>query len=179
MILYHSYGGNTKDLAKEIEKQIELKSVSVVTDLSIDVLTAKEVTRSKEFDRILDYDVIILGSNTWGDGDMPPLMRKVCDYLNQESVDEQLKDKITAVFGTGETGYHHYCASVNMMTDLLRGRSNLIVTLKVEQLYCSDDMWRIETFAQKVTDAMALEQSIHLSTEQERLDTVENRYYPM
>lgn len=146
LILYHSYSGNTKALAEEIENQLKEKSTMDI----IDVKTAKEVNRNKSYQSILEYDVIILGSNTWGDGDMPTPMRKICDYLNQDSVDDLLKDKVTAVFGTGESGYSHYCESVNMMRDLFRGRSHLIVTLKVEQLYCNDDMWRIETFAEKI-----------------------------
>lgn len=155
IIAYHSYGGNTKELAEEITRQ--LKEKDQIT--SVDLFSVRELNKSKNYEMFLDYDVIILGSNTWGDGDLPKPMARLCDYLNDEQLDSILASKYTAVFGTGETGYVHYCESVNQLACLLNGRSKLIVSLKVEQIYGSDDLHRIAAFTNKINARILSEQS--------------------
>lgn len=154
LIVYHSYGGNTKELAQEIAHKLLAQS----TITTVDSCHVKELNRAKNYEKVLDYDILILGSNTWGDGDLPKPMAKLCDYLNNEELDDILALKYTAVFGTGETGYAHYCESVNQLAALLNGRSKLIVSLKVEQIYGSSDMPRIDAFARKINDRIVVEQ---------------------
>lgn len=155
LIVYHSYGGNTKELAQEIERNLLQESEITL----VDSCHVKELNRSKNYETVLTYDVIILGSNTWGDGDLPKPMARLCDYLNDEQLDAVLASKYTAVFGTGETGYAHYCESVNQLASLLNGRSKLIVSLKVEQIYGSDDLHRITAFTNKINARILSEQS--------------------
>lgn len=150
LIVYHSYGGNTQALAEEIE--YNLKELGY----SVKMLRTKELNRNKNYEELFNYDVLLLGSNTWGDGEMPEPMCKVIREIEKEDNVGRLKNKVTGVFGTGETGYANYCESVNILRDVMYPISDLAVTLKVEQLYSRNDLNRISKFAELVNNRHAL-----------------------
>ncbi|KZR57540.1 hypothetical protein A3781_19810 [Bacillus badius] len=90
------------------------------------------------------YDGLILGTYTWGDGDLPARVDNF--LLNLKQVDTS--HLVTAVFGTGETNYREFCGGVDILRDYLKDTSNLAVTLKVEQLYQDTDLPRIDKFCE-------------------------------
>jgi flavodoxin I len=131
-IVYHSGGGNTHALAMEIAAR----------------LPEAEVFRVKDFDvtTVTEYDGLLVGTYTWGNGDMPH--RMVPFYRSLEDLD--IRHLKTAVFGTGETGYKHYCKSVDDFRDMLFAKSELVATLKVEQMLQDSDLPRIEKLCEIV-----------------------------
>lgn len=77
-----------------------------------------------------EYDLIILGTNTWGDGKIPKNCKKVV-------IDNAKKyNKEWIVFGTGNTIFPHYCRAVDSIGKILSETGNTIVaTLKYEQRF--------------------------------------------
>lgn len=128
-IVYHSAGGNTKALAEAIASQ----------------LPEAEIYRMSEFDlrTLPDYDALIVGTYTWGNGELPAKSAALYEELEQLPI-ASLK---TGVFGTGETNYNHFCGAVDHFRDMLFAKSQLLVTLKIEQMYQDSDLSRLQKFA--------------------------------
>lgn len=83
VILYGSSGGNTSDVAEKIKEAYGEASLIDVADASNDSL---------------DGDFLILGTSTWGIGDLQDDFEDFIDTL--ESAD--LSDKTIALFGLGD-----------------------------------------------------------------------------
>ena len=122
LIVYHSYSGNTKDLAEFIKTQL---SNSFEVDLFEINKYSKEVLTDVE-----QYDTIILGTFTWGKGEIPIQVRKfVKEYQ------EYFKTKQVFLFGTGDTqfvGDTLFCSSVDVLDRIIQ---TSIIPRKVEQHY--------------------------------------------
>ena len=82
-IFYGSTTGVTEEIANKISSKLENSSVHNI---------------SGNFDKINDYDVIIMGASTWGYGDLQDDWVDVLDKLS----DLQLAGKKVAYFGTGD-----------------------------------------------------------------------------
>ena len=133
-MVYASGSGNTKALADQIVDRL---------GGYVKVFDVKDVDVAK----LVNFDMLIVGSYTWGDGDLPVRMKKFYEKLEEVDISHMK----TAVFGTGETGYFHYCRAVDMLRDMLFAKSEkLLVTLKVEQMFGLSDIPRIERFAEIV-----------------------------
>lgn len=160
LIVYHSYGGNTTSLAELVKEKLENEGYKVK------MMKTKDLNRSKNYEELFNYDMLILGSNTWGDGELPEPMAKVMREIEKDENKGRLNDIVTGVFGTGETGYANYCAAVEIMRDVIRDISNLAVTIKVEQLYSKSDVARIEKFISLVSDRYNLARSENIIIEE-------------
>ena len=82
-IFYGSTTGVTEEVAEKISSKLDNSSVHNI---------------SGNFDKINDYDVIIMGASTWGYGDLQDDWLDVLDKLS----DLQLSGKKVAYFGTGD-----------------------------------------------------------------------------
>lgn len=127
-IVYHSAGGNTKAIAESIASLLPESQLFRVSEVDILSLTA--------------YDGLIVGTYTWGNGELPAKMAAF--YQDLETLD--LTHTVTAVFGTGETNYKHFCGAVDIFRDMLFVKSILAVTLKIEQMYQDTDYVKIKKF---------------------------------
>ena len=129
-IVYHSAGGNTKALAEAI----------------FSFLPEAELFRIKDFDlsTISQYEGLLVGTYTWGDGDLPAKIVPLYEELEVA----QVTPLVTGVFGTGETNYNHFCGAVNQFRDMLFANTQLAVTLKIEQMYQDSDLSRIKKFTE-------------------------------
>ncbi|MDE6556257.1 MAG: flavodoxin domain-containing protein, partial [Duncaniella sp.] len=78
--------GTTAEVAKEIGRQLKVEDK--------DIHDVAETAPSA----VGDYDVLILGSSTWGDGDLQEDMATFLDGL--QSLD--LREKEVAIFGCGD-----------------------------------------------------------------------------
>lgn len=85
-IFYGTTTGNTAEVASEIAKALNVKNEDV-----------KDVAKTAP-SAVGDYDVLILGTSTWGAGDMQGDMAEFMDGL--EMVD--LRGKDVAFFGLGD-----------------------------------------------------------------------------
>ena len=132
-IVHHSAGGNTKALAEVLAS----------------FLPEAELFRVLEFDicTVHEYDSLIVGTYTWGNGELPARMSTFYSELEQMRI-SHLK---TGVFGTGETNYNHFCGAVDQFRDMLFANSQLVATLKIEQMYQDADLSRIRKFASLFT----------------------------
>ncbi|TMW70927.1 flavodoxin [Alteribacter natronophilus] len=104
-IFFVSMSGNTEDMADMIEAEVKTIDNTVkVEKHEMDEVEAGELT---------GYDVIFLGSYTWGDGDLPYEAEDFYDEL--EDVD--LSGKVVGVFGSGDRDYPHFCSAVDMLAE--------------------------------------------------------------
>lgn len=84
---------------------------------------------------VKDYDLIIVGSNTWGDGKIP----KSC---KQFIIDNATKyNKKWIVFGTGNSIFAHFCEAVDSICKILNDTNNTVLeTFKYEQRFLPNDL---------------------------------------
>lgn len=100
VVIFGSTMGNTEDMAKAISS----------------VLSAELFNVSKiKTTQLVDYDNIILGSSTWGDGELQD------DFLKFEAemASLDLNSKKAAVFGPGESMYPQFCKAVDILEQRL------------------------------------------------------------
>lgn len=128
-IVYHSAGGNTKAIAEAIASFLPDSQLYRVSEVDSSALSA--------------FDGLIVGTYTWGNGELPAKMAAF--YRELETLD--LTQTVTAVFGTGETNYQHFCGAVDIFRDMLFAKSRLAVILKIEQMYQETDYVKINRFA--------------------------------
>ncbi len=104
-IFYGSTTGITAEAAQDIAKE-----------LGVDVKDMHNVAKSSP-DEVADYDVLLLGSSTWGSGDLQDDWYDFLDGL--ESLD--LSGKTIALFGCGdETMSDTFCGAVGEIYNRLQ-----------------------------------------------------------
>ena len=102
ILVFASMTGNTEEIAKLVEQGVEEAGVQ---------LTVRELPEA-EPQELEDYDGIILGSYTYGDGE---LADEFLDYYDEMS-ELNLEGKIAAVFGSGDMSYDKYCEAVDILS---------------------------------------------------------------
>lgn len=126
--------GNTKELATFLFKILSER------------MTDTFLYNIDEFNmlRIDEFDGIIIGTYTWGNGEIPDEMQPLFDEFSK-------KDRtsiVTGIFGTGDRFYSQYCGAVDLFRDQLKTRTNLSVTLKVELLPQDQDYLKCIKFVE-------------------------------
>lgn len=106
IIVFGSTMGNTEQLADEAKQGLEQGGVEVVkknvTDASVQELN--------------DYDLILLGSSTWGDGE---LQDDFVDFY-EKMKDINLEGKKAGAFGPGDSSYPQFCKAVDLLEEKLK-----------------------------------------------------------
>ena len=115
--------GNTymfMDYLKQFNSDIEEYRFNIREDIDID---------------ISPYDLIIVGTNTWGDGKIPPNCKRFV-------IDNALKyQKDWIVFGTGNSIFAHFCGAVDGISKILKDTdNNILYTFKYEQRFIEEDL---------------------------------------
>lgn len=131
LIIYGSTTGTTEAVAHKLGDLIsnsQVKSVSQVTK-----------------DEVIEADRVLLGSSTWGYGDLQD------DFENYiQAIDENYKDKQVAVFGCGDSiGFSDvFCQAVDTITERLQSVGAHIICdpLKVDGAY-EDNLQAIQEFS--------------------------------
>lgn len=120
IVVYASLTGNTEEMAEAITAGAREAGLEV---------TLKEAYDAKAAD-LEQYDGIILGAYTWGDGELPDEFLDF--YEDMESLD--LSGKQAAVFGSGDTSYPDYCGAVDIIEKKLKelGAEIIAESLKFE-----------------------------------------------
>lgn len=110
------------------------------------------VYKSFEFDvieveELLDYDLVLIGTHSADDGQIPYEAEDFYDELSE--VD--LEGRLMGVFGSGESFYDVFCESIEIMGDQLEHLGAKLVPerLKVELEPDNEDIIRCEVFAEK------------------------------
>ncbi|WP_456276174.1 flavodoxin domain-containing protein [Bacillus sp. AK128] len=130
-IIYTSGTGNTEEVASIIHSYIggELYNVHhfPLTDLE-------------------KYDAVLIGSYTWGNGNLPREMIPLYQAFEAQDVEHV----ITGVFGTGDSFYPNFCGAVDELRDMLSFHTNLAVTLKIEQRPQREDIEKCKLFVDRI-----------------------------
>ncbi|GIP19263.1 putative flavodoxin-2 [Paenibacillus montaniterrae] len=125
IIVYASLTGNTEEMSEAIEKGVQEAGIEVVRKEAYDA-SAEE---------LLQYDGIILGAYTWGDGELPD---ELLDFY-EEMCELSLSGKKAAVFGSGDTSYANYCGAVDLLEQKLQELGAEIVHESLKFEYNASD----------------------------------------
>jgi flavodoxin I len=120
LIAYASMSGNTEEISELIKSNLEPFGY----DINI-----KEIEHL-DVQKLVEYDGILLGVYTWGNGDLPYEVEDFYDEI--ENVD--LTGKKAAIFGSGDRSYPEFCAAVDLLEEKLESSGAKIVQkgLKIE-----------------------------------------------
>ena len=119
IVIYHSFSGNTKDLAELISTQLGSIPLYRINKYTDEVLP-----------NLSQFDKIILGTFTWGQGEIPSEVRKFVKENQQH-----FQQKEVYLFGTGDTqfgGDELFCSAVEVLNRIIKSP---IEPLKIEQHY--------------------------------------------
>lgn len=127
LVVFASMTGNTEEIADLIEEG--LQSEGAVVD-KYDVL---DVDASK----MEEYDSIILGAYTWGEGEIPDEFEEFYD----EMAGMDLTGKSFAVFGSGDRSYEYFCGAVDLIEAMISETGGTVILdgLKIELNPDGDD----------------------------------------
>jgi flavodoxin I len=106
IVVYASMTGNTEEMAEAIAEGIRESGHD---------LTLKSVMDASAVE-LSDYDGIVLGAYTWGDGDLPD---EFLDFY-EELDDISLEGKFAAAFGSCDSSYSEYGAAVDTIVSKLK-----------------------------------------------------------
>ncbi|MCQ6275217.1 flavodoxin [Bacillus sp. V3B] len=138
IMVFASMTGNTEEMANAIAEGIRQTG----NDLEIN-----DIIESPSASRLEKFDGILLGSYTWGEGDLPD------EFLDlYEEMDEiNLSGKKAVVFGSGDTAYDQYAGAVDILIEKLKERGAEIVLegLKVDTSPSPDDIENCKEFGKE------------------------------
>jgi flavodoxin I len=120
LIVYASMTGNTEEIADLIGEGIHQAGATFEQKDILEVDAAE----------LQNYDGILLGTYTWGDGDLPD------EYLDfyEEMNTLNLTGKRAAVFGSCDSSYEHRGGAVDLLMEKLReiGADIVLDELKID-----------------------------------------------
>lgn len=123
LITYHSFSGNTKEVAEMVGQLLESKGEGV----SVEYYAIPRHRQSAVID--LDgFDAVLVGSFTWGKGEVPDGVKKF--YIDHI---EPLRATRIFYYGTGDTqfgGDDLFCSALDVLNSKVA--SNFPI-LKIEQ----------------------------------------------
>lgn len=115
LVLYSSLTGNTKTFVHYLKLK-SFEEFDVSNDFQVD---------------INDYDLIALGSYTWGDGKIPKRMKK---FLIENK--DKWQGKNVLLFGSGNSIYTHFCGAIQGMRKILEDcGANIVEEFVYEQRF--------------------------------------------
>ncbi|WP_453990543.1 flavodoxin domain-containing protein [Bacillus nitroreducens] len=137
-IVYTSITGNTREVT------------TIISDTVIKYTSQCDIFEISQFPyhKIGTFDVLFLGTYTWGNGEIPQEMKGLYRAFENGSH----KEIVTGVYGTGDQFYPHFCGAVDEFRDMLYVHSNLAATLKIELAPQKLDQPRIDRFVEVVVE---------------------------
>ncbi|GGE51085.1 putative flavodoxin-1 [Pullulanibacillus camelliae] len=135
-MVYTSVTGNTEALMRMIEQAFQTQG------LPVDIYPI----HAFDLEKLQQWDAIIVGTYSWGNGHIPREMRALFAAFEQQ----ETRAVVTAVFGTGDSFYPHFCGAVDQFRDMLYVHTDLAVTLKVELLPQEQDVQRCQAFVERL-----------------------------
>ncbi|TWT13252.1 flavodoxin domain-containing protein [Planomicrobium sp. CPCC 101079] len=135
-IVYASVTGNTEAVAHILEESAK-SAAADTTVWRVEDFPLAELSR---------YDAVLIGTYTWGSGEIPKEMRDLFEAFENL----QRKELVTAVFGTGDSFFAEFCGAVNRFRDMLYVHTSLAATLKIELMPQDEDRGKCEKFVSLV-----------------------------
>lgn len=142
LMVYCSMTGNTETIAQLVEAGIKESGFEVVR---------KEVIEVDAIE-ILEYEAVILGSYTWGDGEIPD---EFLDFHDEIKGLDFLGKKF-AIFGSGNSSYENFCGAVDIIEKMIEenGGQIMLESLKVEQYPDAKDEKRCNEFGKEFAESV-------------------------
>lgn len=140
LIVFSSLTGNTEEAADLVAESLEKYGVDVnVMDCTLSTA-----------DQFEQYDICVVGSYTYGEGDIPDEM---LDFY-EELADLDLSGKVFGVFGLGDTYYEHYCNAVVLFEEQFQktGATKGSESVKIELMVEDEDIDRLDAFAKQLIE---------------------------
>ena len=124
-IFFGSTMGTTEALAKQIAQKLNVPSA--------DIYNVAEVSA----DQVMDYDLLLFGSSTWGAGDLQDDWYGFVDQLKNKD----LTGKRVAFFGCGDSASYPdtFCDALSVLYDDLSGTGCVFVGAYVPEDYAVTD----------------------------------------
>lgn len=143
IIVFASMTGNTEEMAGLVAEGVRAAGIEPVLKSVIDA-NASELEQ---------YDGILLGAYTWGDGDLPD---EFLDFY-EEMDNVVLTGRKAAVFGSADSSYSRYGAAVDTLIAKLKQQGAELVQegLKVELNPSGGEKEACRSFGQKLAEALA------------------------
>lgn len=117
VIIYGSTTGNTELAADMIGNVLRENGLeTVIKDVS--TVSVEELSK--------DYDLILLGSSTWGMDEIE--LQDDFDAFYESMDIVTLRDRKVAVFGCGDSSYQYFCGAVDAIQDKVEKLGGIIVT---------------------------------------------------
>ncbi|NCU32765.1 MAG: flavodoxin [Candidatus Moranbacteria bacterium] len=120
IVLYGSTMGNTEKMTQIIGDVFKPGGVSIT------IANVRDKTPAD----LCEYDYLLLGSSTWGDGELQD------DWVSFEKDMEQvnLAGKSVACFGPGDSMYPQFCKAVDMLEERAKACGATVITegLKID-----------------------------------------------
>lgn len=142
IIVYTSMTGNTEAMATAVQDGIKSVHVDVEMKDGLNIMP----------DELDEFDGIILGSYSWGDGDIPD------DFLDfyEEMDNVDFTGKKAAVFGSCDSSYESFGGAVDKLIEKLqeRGAEVVLEGLKVELTPNDDEIKECEEFGRKFIEKL-------------------------
>ncbi|SES16818.1 flavodoxin I [Gracilibacillus ureilyticus] len=146
ILLFCSMSGNTEEIAEIIESSLTRHGLEVQKfQIDMDDITVTD---------LLDYEAILFGTYTWGDGDIPYEIEDF--YDDMDGID--LTGKVVALFGSCDSMYPDYGGAIDTFAERFkeRGASNVLYHLKVDLTPDEEDVKRCQKFADDFVEQLQI-----------------------
>jgi flavodoxin short chain len=123
VIIYGSTTGNTESTAGMIENVLRANELEAVV---------KDVVNTPVEELNNDYDLILLGSSTWGEDEIE-LQEDFAEFY-EEMGSITLNGKKAAIFGCGDSSYEYFCGAVDAIEEKVKEIGGTLITesLKID-----------------------------------------------
>lgn len=142
LIVFASLTGSTEECADFVAEALENHGVTV------DIKDSLQAT-ANDFE---NYDICIVGSYTYGDGEIPD---EILDFY-EELPTIDLSNKVFGVFGSGDTYYEYFCNAVILFEEQFNktGAKKGSQSVKIELNAEDDDIENLHHFAKELVEAL-------------------------
>lgn len=96
------------------------------------------------FDKLNDYNLIVLGMSTWGRGMPPKLFQKYTSNF------VRLKNKTYYLFGSGRSEYEFFCGALDLYREVLNKNNKVEEVFKFEGFPTVNNIKKANEFITKI-----------------------------
>lgn len=118
LLVYATMSENTEAMANLIEKGL------IEAEATVDRYEAMDI----DAELFNDYEHILLGTYTWGDGDLPDELLDIAEDM--ENLD--FAGKTFALFGSGDMSYEFFCGAVDELEKVITARGGRVAAPSVK-----------------------------------------------
>lgn len=139
-LFYGSLTGNTMLISEQLSTYLQSQGHKVtMEDQSL-----------VDISNLRDFDLVIFGASTWGEGDANPTTESFLVALDDPLID--LSGVKYAIFGLGDRSYEHFCGVVDKLEQTLQKKNahQVSSSLRLEGFPDESMQTNIETWISEV-----------------------------